>query len=362
MVSTKDFVGQTGETSRPKKGGPSRFKLQRFAASIARHGGLSSCFWLMAFGGVGVQIKGAKAEGGGYDKTRLGGLAVCGSHLCPVCGPRVASIRTEEVKAVLAKAKAEGLHPIMITLTLRHGPEDDLGTLMKAMKSGLRRWKQHRKYKDAKPSIFGVIAATETTHGRNGWHPHHHLIALVKADTQAKALRLVASLRKAWEASLKAEGRDCGRSGFKATMAESASKYVAKWDAAPEVAKAHEKKGRQGGRSPSELLRDAYDGDKRAAVLWGQYAAAMKGKSVLRFSQGLKAWAGLLDKSDEEAAAPSEAEAQHLIHLIDGGVWEAAKAGGLCRDDLLREARKGRPAVMAYIETCLLPDAVIDDG
>lgn len=361
LVVTKDFVGHFSKTSLKKGGGPSRFKLQRYATSLTSHGGLSSCMWLMAFGAIGVQVKGKPIEAGSFDKTRLGSLAVCGSHLCPVCGPRVASQRTDEVKAILDKSNKEGLFPVMITLTLRHQSGDHLAVLMTAMKAALRRWKQHRKYKDAKPSIVGVISATETTHGGSGWHPHFHLIMLVKADSKTKALRLVATLRKPWQAALESEGRDCGRAGFKATMAESASKYVAKWDAAPEVAKAHDKKGRDKSRTPTQLLRDAYNGDKRAAGLWAIYAGVMKGKSVLRFSPGLRAWAGLLDVSDEEAATPADDTV--LIDLIDGGEWEAAKAGGLSRDDLLREARKGRGAIRRYIQDCVagaLP--LIEDG
>jgi hypothetical protein len=110
-----------------------------------------------------------------------------------------------------------------------------------------------------------------------------------------------------------------------------------------------------------QLLRDAYGGDERARVLWAEYAGTMKGKSVLRFSPGLKSWAGVLDKSDEEAAAVSEADVQHLIAYIDGVVWERAKSGGLCRDDLLMEARKGRSAVVAYIEDCLSRRDVVMD-
>lgn len=318
--------------------------------------------WLMAFGAIGVQVKGKPLEAGGFEKTRLGSLAVCGSHLCPVCAPRVASQRTDEVKAVLAKAKAQGLVPVMLTLTVKHQRGDALPALLGGLKSALRRWKQHRAYKAARPRLHGVIAATEATHGRNGWHPHHHLILLVEG-TRWQALRLVATLRKPWEAALKGEGLECGRAGFKATAADDAARYMAKWDVAPEVANSPAKKGRdKSSRTPAQLLRDGYQGDKRAAALWAEWAAAMKGKSVLRFSPGLKAWAGLLDISDEEAAQAPDDEAV-LIDLIDGGEWEAAKAGGLCRDGLLLVARQGRRAVRRYLADCLESHApLIEDG
>ena len=354
LGSAKNFVGRPPPEESPDNR-VSRFKIQRFSATLTDHKGLSSCFWLVAYGSRGAEVKGVPVAGG-YDRTRLGGLAVCGSHLCPVCGPRIAARRTDEVKAVLSKASGEGLHPVMLTLTARHEHGDDLAGLLDAMKSGLRRWKQTRAYKSVKDSIAGTVSATETTHGASGWHPHFHLILLVRAASQREALRTVARLRAPWESALRSEGRECGRAGFRATVAESAAAYVAKWDAAPEVAKGEGKKARAGGRTPTQLLHDAYHGDRRAAALWSEYAGAMKGKSVLRFSPGLKAWAGLEDATDEEAAEPddSEEEAVEVIHRVLSETWQLARRGGLCRDRLLREARAGPEAVVSYVDECVL--------
>ena len=66
LGSAKDFVSRSG---------PSPYALQRFAATLTSHGGLSACFWLLAFGASGVAVKG-RPDGAGFDKIRLGGLAV----------------------------------------------------------------------------------------------------------------------------------------------------------------------------------------------------------------------------------------------------------------------------------------------
>lgn len=337
LGSAKDFVGRSG---------PSPYALQRFAATLTSHGGLSACFWLLAFGAAGVAVKG-RPDGAGFDKIRLGGLAVCGSHLCPVCGPRVANKRADEVRAVLDEAKAQMVWPIMTTLTAHHTRDDRLAPLLADMKTAQRMWRQHRAFKRLRPHLVGSISKSEETHGANGWHPHAHIILFVRAPSYVQALRKVAGLRKAWEASLEGVGRKCGRAGFQAQRAERAGRYVAKWDAASEMTQDAHKAGE--GRNPPALLRDAYAGDKRAAALWAEWAKAVKGRSVLRFSQGLRAWAGLDAVSDEEAATPEPGEAERLIDIIDGGKWQAAQAGGMSVDGVRSAARDGKAALRAYL-------------
>lgn len=251
--------------------------------------------------------------------------------------------------AILDCAKAEGLHPVMLTLTTANSRGDALAPMADAQRRALRAWKNDRRYRDRKPAIVGVVSAFETTHGANGWHPHIHLVMLVKAPTMGRALRVIAGLRAPWVAAAKAQGLHAGRAGFKAHAGDRAADYVAKWDLADEVAMAPAKEAKEKGRTPGQLLRAAFDGDTEAAALWAEYARAMKGKSVLRFSPGLKERAGLLEVSDEEAAGQEEPRAD-LIDIIEGDIWEEAKANGLDRDDLRRAAKQdGRAGIRAYL-------------
>lgn len=356
-ISYKDFVGQIwaeneaeGEPRRPV----SRYRLQRFAADLApRHGGLRACFWLLGFGATAVSLKGRPVGDGTFERPRLGNLTVCGSHMCPVCGPRLAETRQAETQQVIEWAVGQGLHPVFLTLTTAHKRGDRLAPLLYAQRGAMRRWKQHRDYKARKDAMAGVVSAFETTHGgRAGWHPHIHLLLLVRARSMGAALRLVAGLRAPWKAAAAAEGLTVGRAGFKAVGATDPARvasYLTKWNAAAEMTRADLKEGKGKGRSPSQLLAAAYRGDAAAAALWAEYADAMKGKSVLRFSPGLKAAAGLLAVSDEEAATPSPDEAARLIDLIDGGIWNEARANGLDRNDLLTAAKQGRDAVREYL-------------
>lgn len=342
-IVIKDFVRHGGGRK------ASKYRLQRFAAeAFPDHRGLAICCWKRTPDRPGVEVRGEPKEGGGFKTASFSGLAVCGSHLCPVCGPRIADLRRDEVAKIIDWATGQGLHPVMLTLTTANKSGDHLAPMADAQKAALRRLKNDRRYQKRKPDIEGVVSAFETTHGGNGWHPHIHLLLLVKARTMGKALRLVAGLRAAWVAAAKAEGLHAGRAGFKANAGEKAAQYMAKWDLAHEVASAPSKKGRDKGKTPGQLLRDAYEGDAQALVLWAEYARAMKGKSVLRFSPGLKEKAGIDEVSDEDAAKPDDK--RQLIDIIPGDLWEEAKANGLDRDDLRRAAKQdGRAGIRAYL-------------
>jgi hypothetical protein len=312
-------------------------------------------------GASGVAVRGKPKDGGGFEKVQFGNLAVCGSHLCPVCGPRVAEVRRGEVAHILDWADGQRLHPVFLTLTTASQKSQPLAPMVRAQKEALRIWKQDRRYKQRRPSIVGVVSAFETTHGANGWHPHFHLLLLVKAKTMGRALRLVAGLRAVWVAAAKAQGLHAGRAGFNAQAGHRAAEYMAKWDLSDEVAAgaAKESKDKDKGKTPSQLLRRGYEGDKAASRLWGEYERAMRGKSVLRFSPGLRALAGVPDMTDKKAAEedgdgarPEDAprELLPLIDLLPCDLWAEAKRYGLDRDDLKRAAKKdGRAGIRAYL-------------
>ena len=255
---------------------------------------------------------------------------------------------------MIAWATGQGFYPVLLTLTTSHQAGDDLAELLDRQRQALRSWRQHRAYRDAAKSIAGTISAFETTYGKHGWHPHAHILLFVRAPSMGRALRVVVSLRQAWRASAAGKGLHVGRSGFRAQAGEQASGYLVKWDTAAEVAGAWSKRGRQGAETPFGLLLRAYEGDSRAAVLWSEYAAVMKGRSVLRFSPGLRAAAGLGDVSDVDAATPRACDDESIVALISPSLWEAAKAAGLDRSALLSAARvEGGEGVRRYLEALL---------
>ena len=284
-----------------------RYRHQRAAARLLPESRTGLCLWAVASLSYGVDVIHNTAE----DRARFSGLQTCGSvWSCPCCSGTVSETRRGELNALLAWARAEGLHPVMLTLTARHGADHALPALLNSMKEAKRRLANHRQSKAMRPRIIGHVTATEVTGGGvNGWHPHFHQVLLVKAASQAEALELVEALREPWLAALKSEGLDGAGAAFQVQGATAAGQYLGKWGAAEELALSGRKSGRAG-RSPFQLLADYSDaGDKRAGALFAEYAAAFKGRRQLVWSPGLKKRAGIDEVSDEAAAEDAVREA-----------------------------------------------------
>ena len=311
---------------------------------------VSKCRWCQVAGVVELRL--TEVEGGGR-RAAYRGVKVCGNLWgCPVCGARISQTRRAEMNRLLAWARSEGLVPVMLTLTARHGLEDRLADLLDAMKNAKRRLRQRAEWR--RLPVVGTVSATEMTHGRFfGWHPHFHEIVLLEAADEEEALNMVQPLADAWRASLRAFGLDGAAAAFDAQGAAAAGDYVAKWGAAEEMTLTGAKRGRGGrggaGRSPRELLRLIAGGDEEARLLWLEYFAATSGKRrrQLVWSPGLKARCGLDEVSDEEAA---EAETAHEIETVaewDGDGWRRVRPK---RVRLMEAAERGGAAAVAAAE------------
>jgi len=240
------------------------------------------------------------------DRVHYEGLQTCGSvWACPCCGARISEARRDEMNQLLAWARAQGYRVMMLTLTARHGRDDDLAELLERMKDAKQRWARHRSYRRIKPDMVGSVTATEVTGGgAHGWHPHFHVIAIMDSDQD------LMPLRDAWLASLRGAGLDGAGAAFQAQGANAAGSYIAKWGAAEELALSRHKKGRAG-RTPAQLLAASCDDEDRAAGrLWAEYAQVFHGRRQLVWSRGLKALAGVGEVDDEDAARDQQQDGQ----------------------------------------------------
>lgn len=273
--------------------------------------------------GAGVDVVLSTYAGKEGVHAHLEGTQTCGSvwH-CPVCAARIAEERRKELNLLLAVAHARGYQAHMITLTARHGREDDLAELLDRMKRAKQGWGQHRAYRRLKGRVIGSVTATEVTHGAvNGWHPHFHIIVVTDGPVDLEALR------GPWLASLANVGLDGNGAAFQVQDASAAGKYVAKWGMAEEMTLTGSKRGRGKGRTPMQLLAAASDdGDKRAGALWKDYAAAFRGRRQLVWSRGLKALAGIGEVSDQDAAADERQDDQEEVGRlkISAEDWQPA--------------------------------------
>ena len=307
----------------------SRFASKWAAANILKNHDAALSKRLSHCGYVARQFEVTLERKGDTGKAGFDGLKTCASvWCCPCCSPRISARRKDELDVLLSGARASGLAVVMLTLTARHDRQMKLAPFLDALKGAKRRFRQRREWRGLKPVFVGSVTATEVTHGRNGWHPHFHEIAVLDCPPAA-ALSLIEGLRAAWLACLHGVGLSGNDAAFQVQSAQAAGAYVAKFGAAEELALQGEKRGRNGSRGVWQLLDDARDGCARSAAIWREYALAFRGRRQLVWSPGLKARFGVGETSDDEAAAevdPAPPAAEVLRAWAGAGDrWRSAR-------------------------------------
>lgn len=322
-----DSIAKTVSRSDAHRAGrAARFRQQRHAVSLLKGTGIGrvgTCRWAVISKAAGVDVA-LTTYGDGSERAHYQGLQTCGSvWLCPCCSARISETRRGELNALLAWARAQGHEVVMMTLTTRHGAQDALGPLLGALKAAKQAFHRHRAWVRLKGEIIGSVTATEVTGGgRHGWHPHLHVLLVIRSGVTVDP----AALQAAWLASLRGAGLSGTGAAFGWQDASVAGDYIAKWGAAEELALSGEKRGRAGGgRSPAQLLGASCDGaDRRAGALWREYAQAFHGRRQLVWSRGLKTLAGVGEVDDATVAedAAQDGQTQELLANIVHGIWQ----------------------------------------
>lgn len=317
-----------------------RYRLQRVAHNVLGFSHrIGYCHRHLGHDSVGAHIR--KGEG----RHSLGGLAVCGNAwVCPVCSTRISRRRADEVRQLIQKAQSTGHVVEMVTLTVPHGLGDSAKFLADSVAAAWRNLTAHKAWKGKggprslpgiknRASVVGYVRALEVTHGRNGWHPHLHIIFISEHGLMRHRVRIW----ELWSSVCTALGlgEPSLERGVDIQDGEQAGEYLCKfsddgellqtnqgealrWDAADELTLANKKSGRNGSRKPHQILADAefFASD---VLLFREFAEAFKGKSQLQWTRGLKAWAGVGELTDEEIAE-SETDTE-LVFVIPGDYW-----------------------------------------
>jgi hypothetical protein len=323
------------------------------------------------------------------------GLATCGSiWACPCCSAKIRNVRANEVSAAAAAWHQAGNTVVMSTLTFPHDMGMRLAKLMPVVADGFRSLISGRvwagtperhvperpskrggmlpaRYYPPKPGmrdqlgVAGTIRSVEVTYGEHGWHPHAHVLVFLHGDSSENIARLAIYLRKRWDAWVVGQGYRAphptwGVDVSVCSSAADAGAYIAKTqDGAAvgnELVRADMKNGRDGSRTPFEILDDfRWTGNLEDLALWHEYEAATKGHQAITWSKGLKERLAVIEKTDEEIAAeqvggediavipPRVWERIVAIPGLDGAVLDAAETGGLdAINDLLKRHGAGR--------------------
>jgi hypothetical protein len=280
-----------------------------------------------------VEIR-CKCVGGAYPCN----VFTCGNvWACAVCSAKIRTRRSAEVQAGSELWVADGGLVAMLTLTVRHREWLELADVLEAVTSSWRLLQQRKEYRSLRRAMVGTVKALEVTVGANGWHPHLHLLMMLRGEVPVVEVEaMVSELHDGW-ASL--AGTRLGMAPTRAHgldlrwLDASSSVYVAKIGA--EIAL-----GGGATRHPLTLLDDVRCGDAAAVARFCEYARTMYRRHSLDWSKGLRSRLGLgADVSDEALAAADEGG--EFARFVDGSEWNR----------LLWSVRSdGSPAVLDVLE------------
>lgn len=314
-----------------------RYRLQSTARHILHpNRRLEVCNRVMVQGEEWVKIKHSPSTG----KAKYGGLMQCGNAwICPVCSGRICNTRKNELHVAVVAALQLNLKPVLITYTLRHNLNDRLAALVNDLLAAYRSLTGWRAYREVKSTykMAGYIRALEVTY-KTGWHPHFHVMAFFDADVLADPLsipKIENALMKEWLVALKKQGRDAVKGiGVDVKAGDFfVAEYIAKfghlpkertWTIESEMTQAAAKKSRgEAGTSPFGFLEDfLITGDPESVELFAEYAAAMKGRSLLQWSRGFAEFLGV-DLVDDVAALDMTAPDFVEIVKMSLSMWQA---------------------------------------
>jgi hypothetical protein len=262
------------------------------------------------------------------------GLATCGSiWACPCCSAKIRNRRAEDISAATARWDVAGNAVYMATFTAPHDLGMKLAPLLSVIADGFRAVISGRPWIKIKKrlGVVGTIRSMEITHGEHGWHPHLHVLVYVEGQLGAQGLAdLVLYLRERWAKFIVAAGyrvphEDHGVRVDRCIAATEAGAYIAKTQdgrsVGNEVARGDLKQGRQGGRTPIEILDDfRWTGDADDLWLWHEYERATKGRQCITWSKGLRQLLDVEDEQTDEEIAAEEVGGDDIA-LIPGETW-----------------------------------------
>ena len=250
------------------------------------------------------------------------GLQTCGSVWnCPVCSARITEVRRKEIAKATEEAYKQGYQAVMITFTFPHNNKMPLKETLRKQAEALKIFREGNAWTcfKTKNKFLGLIRALEVTHGHNGWHPHTHELWFIDPEVKDKAFksfilkRWIECLKKANllpENPSKAELEAVKKRSVDVKMNCKASDYLAKNDSAKnwgidrELSKSANK-GRAKGLHAFEFLAEDIPKNQK---LYIEFVNAMKGKSQLFWSPGLKKLLKIDEISDADIAGNEDEE------------------------------------------------------
>ena len=281
-------------------------------------------------------------------RAHFHGLLRCGSVWeCPTCSAAIRAERAKEVEAVVVWHRTNGGSPYLLSLTVRHGLGDDLKPLRAGVASAWKRFQAGAPWKRFKQrfGMRGSVRALEVTVGPNGFHPHIHVLLLLKPLTPSEESAARLLLAERWKnvvlATLGMDALPSDAHGSDFRLCAKAN-YLTKLGLGMELTAPVGKSGRGTNRSPLQVLTDfANTGDESDALLWQKCCAGMRGARMLTWTSGLRAAAGLTAEQSDIEIVEGEDAVEEIVFSISGDQWAKLRETIGVRCAILEAAERG---------------------
>lgn len=291
------------------------------------------------------------------NKSFYGGTMSCAnSRTCPVCSAKISERKSNEMRTAFNMAKGEGLHVSLLTLTAPHHSGDLISELVSNISGALQNfWRGATANRFKKRyGVVGNIRSFEVRYGSNGWHPHFHIVIFSKHAlpiTRRVNGKLSSSQSDEWISILERWQSCCARAGLSKPNhygmdiqnGDQAGEYITKfgsddeilktksgkkvtWDMADEMTKGNSKTGKAS-FTPWDFLSLSSESEcenerKKFRLLFLDYARAMAGVSLIKWSRGLRKYFDLGSESSDEEILKQELDKADLLCHITASEWE----------------------------------------
>ena len=301
-------------------------------------------------------------------KARFAGLTTYGSGwTCPVCAVRIGEVRREELSSAMVQHVNAGGRVNLLTMTFPHEFDHPLAELMEKFDKARQKFKNSRAYravlnkKEGTAGCLGCVSSLEITHGKNGWHPHLHMLSFTwRSITDDE----IAKLKNAWVNCLIKCGlgdntklTEMMEHALDVRGGEDAAAYVAKygreekWGITSELTRPHSKVGMSDESMTPFGLLVAYKefGEEWAGEKFKEFANVFLGRRLITWSEGLRAQFAIDETDDKQAAETSDIPDEHYVGQLEPDQWK------------LVLSRNARVDLMRYVAECCHNQATAQD-
>lgn len=253
-------------------------------------------------------------------KRSVAGLCHCGRMLCAICAPYLMGRRLEGLEPLALKlASDSGLRHFLLTLTVRHYLGADWKELVVALRKMQTAIRQGHQWRDM---VEGYIRLLESTFGKNGHHPHEHLLVSIRADQAWDPTPFFTWIENLCTKQAAKADRSC------VWATDDKGKPLWWSEVQPErlvAAVRYYAEGDKMGTSTPSALREVSSAATKHQPIWTipgrAYAEVYRGSKNMRWFAVAGVWASEdTAKTDEELNEEREVEGETIAHIpVD--VW-----------------------------------------